>query len=559
MNSTKANKNLPKSRLAKIVVLLSGAGAASLPLSAGSIFKADNVDLLSDSSSWIGGVAPAAGDVAVFDSAVTVPGPFALGASLSWAGVRVESPTANVELSAGSSLSLGAAGVDLSDASRDLAIQGPLILSAAQSWTLSAGRNVSVGGDLSRANGVTVDFALSEGSGVLLSGVPPVALLQGSTSPYATLNRRDFAGVDASGQLVPGAQVIAYAPNPAVDLPTMAGTVNGVIDVVNSGSYGIRLGNTLTVTQGIRFSAPHATSTRWLVDAPSGRTLSVGSILVTPEVGEDRVLISGTGYLRGNNNQAAGGLIIHQHNPVAELEVAVPISNFGGSFTPLTKTGAGVLTLSGNSTYTGSTHVQGGTLLVRGDNSAATGMVMVNAPAQLSGTGSVGGSTTIRPGAVLASDSLTFKSALTLQGDCIFQIDGTETRGTDYDAVTVAATGSLSYGGRLAVSLNQILAPGDYTLKLFDFPGTPSGSFETVAITGAYQLTLVDTGGVWAGATGGVTFSYSQATGELTVSVPVTQTNGTLILISEHRPEAPASAPRAAAAPAPSARESVQS
>ena len=559
MNSNKSDKTLLKSRLAKLMVLLSGAGAASLPLSAASIFKSDNVDLLSDPSSWVGAVAPGSGDVAVFDSTVTVPGPFALGASLSWAGIRVESPAANVELSAGSSLSLGAAGVDLSSASRDLAIQGPLVLSAAQSWTLAAGRNVSVGGNLTRANGVTVDFALSEGSGVLLSGVPPVALLQGSTSPYATLNQRDFAAVDASGQLVPGAQVIAYTPNPAVDLPTMAGTVNGVIDVVNSGSYGIRLGNTLTVTQGIRFSSPHATLTRWLVDAPSGRTLSVGSILITPEVGADRVLVSGSGFLRGNNNQAAGGLVIHQHNSAGELEVALPISNFGGSFTPLTKTGAGVLTLSGNSFYTGSTYVQGGTLLVRGDNSAATGMVMVNAPAQLAGTGTVGGPTTIRPGAVLASDALTFKSALTLQGDSVFQINGTATRGTDYDAVTVASTGSLSYGGRLALNLNQILAPGDYTLKLFDFPGTPSGSFETVAITGAYQLTLVNTGGVWAGATGGVTFSYSQATGELTVSVPVTQTNGTLILISEHRAEAPASSSGVAPAPAPSARESVQS
>jgi fibronectin-binding autotransporter adhesin len=535
------SKNLRYNTLCKALVLFAGTGVVSAPLFASMVAKSDNVDPLNTAST------------------LTVAGPFSLGASLSWSGVRVEAPASNVELSAGSALALGAAGVDLSAASRDFTIQGPLSLSAPQSWTLAAGRTVSVGGAFSRANGVTVDFSLAEGASVLLSAAPAVALLQGSTSPYATINQRDFAGVDAGGHVVPGAQVVAYTPNPAVDLPSMAGTISGVVDVINSGSYGIRLGNSLTITQGIRFSSPHATLTRWLVDAPSGRTLTVGSILVTPEVGADRVLMSGTGFLRGNNNQAAGGLIIHQHNPVAEFEVAVPITNFAGFATPLTKTGAGVLTLSGNSAYSGPTYVQGGTLLVRGDNSASTGAVTVNASAQLAGTGVIGGPVIIRPGAVLSSDSLTFKSALTLQGDSIFQIDGTAVRGTDYDAVTVAATGSLTYGGRLALSLNQVLAPGDYTIKLFDFPGTPSGSFDAVAITGAYQLALVNTGGVWAGATGGVTFSYSQATGELTISVPVTQTNGTLILISEHRPTTPGSAPGAKAALVPSARASVQS
>jgi hypothetical protein len=62
MNFNKSDKTLLKSRLVKLIVLLSGAGAASLPLSAASIFKSDNVDLLSDSSSWVGAVAPASGD-----------------------------------------------------------------------------------------------------------------------------------------------------------------------------------------------------------------------------------------------------------------------------------------------------------------------------------------------------------------------------------------------------------------------------------------------------------------------------------------------------------------
>lgn len=532
-----ANSNPSSSRPdgSKRLHLMSLGSALLLPLVGHSAIKSNNLDPLNASSSWVGGVAPDAADLAVFDSSLTVPGPYTMGTALTWAGIRIEAPSFNVEIAPGAALTLGASGVDLSAASKDLAIQGPVALSATQAWQLGAARTVTVGGSVSRSNGVTVDFGLLGSSSVVLQSAPKMALLQGSTSPYGTLNQRDFAGIDSTGQVVPGAQILAYVPNPAVDLPSMAGTVSGVVDVVNSGSYGVRLGNNLTISQGLRFSAPHATLTRWLIDAPSGRTLTVGSILVSPDVGVDRVLMSGTGFLRGNNNQAAGGLIIHQHNPSAEFEVAVPIANFASFFTPLTKTGAGMLTLSGNSSYTGPTYVQGGTLLVRGDNSAATGAMMVNAPAQLTGTGVIGGPVTIRPGAVLASDSLTFRSALTLQGDTVFQINGTAVRGTDYDAVTVASTGSLNYGGRLAVSLGQVLAQGEYTLKLFAFPGTPSGSFASISITGAYQLALTNTNGVWAGATGGVTFSYSQATGDLTISVPVTQTNGTLILISEHQ------------------------
>ena len=288
--------------------------------------------------------------------------------------------------------------------------------------------------------------------------------------------------------------------------------------------------------------------------------ITVGSILVSPELGSDRVLMSGSGFLRGSNNQAAGGLVIHQHNPAGEFEVALPIANFSGYFTPLTKTGPGALVLSGNSGYTGPTYVWDGDLVVRGNNASCSGAVTVHPPARLSGTGVVGGPTTIRPGAVLASDSLIFTRGLTLQGDTVLEIDGTATAGTDYDTVIVDASASLALGGRLALSVNQVLAPGDYALRLFDYAGTPGGSFTTVLIGGAYQLELVNVNGVWTGATGGVTFSFSQSTGELSINVPVTQTNGTLILISEHRPSsAEPGSPGVPAAASVAARSSVQS
>jgi fibronectin-binding autotransporter adhesin len=77
-----------------------------------------------------------------------------------------------------------------------------------------------------------------------------------------------------------------------------------------------------------------------------------------------------------------------------------------------------VQTLVGANTYSGSTSVSAGTLLVNGDQSGATGAVTVAAGASLGGTGIVGGATTIQSGATLSPGAspgtLSFTQGLTL-------------------------------------------------------------------------------------------------------------------------------------------------
>ncbi len=72
----------------------------------------------------------------------------------------------------------------------------------------------------------------------------------------------------------------------------------------------------------------------------------------------------------------------------------------GGNAYGLTKTGTGTLTLSGASTYSGTTTVSAGTLLVNG--ALGSGPVSVADGATLGGSGTIGGVVTVNAGGTLA-------------------------------------------------------------------------------------------------------------------------------------------------------------
>ncbi|OYU99485.1 MAG: autotransporter, partial [Verrucomicrobiales bacterium VVV1] len=142
-----------------------------------------------------------------------------------------------------------------------------------------------------------------------------------------------------------------------------------------------------------------------------------------------------------------------------------------------TKTGASTWTLTGPSTYTGSTAVNAGTLLVNG--SLANTAVSVASNATLGGSGSIAGLTTFNSGAHLdpgnSPGTLTFTGGLTLTGGSILDFE----LGSTSDLIRVSGgtlSGPLSGLVTLNLSNSGGFTAGTYTL--FDFTSAATSSFD---------------------------------------------------------------------------------
>ena len=101
---------------------------------------------MSLAASWVGGLAPTATDIALWDSTVITANTVSLGADLNWLGLRITNPGGAVTINAGNNLTLGSSGVDLSQATQDLTLNNAVTLGVTQTWSVGAGRTLTVGG-----------------------------------------------------------------------------------------------------------------------------------------------------------------------------------------------------------------------------------------------------------------------------------------------------------------------------------------------------------------------------------------------------------------------------
>ncbi len=195
-------------------------------------------------------------------------------------------------------------------------------------------------------------------------------------------------------------------------------------------------------------------------------------------------------------NVRNGGALIDSNGFNITIPEPLRHSDVGGDSAidgGLTKSGAGILTLTGANTYTGATSVNAGTLALGAAGTlVSTGLNIANG----------------------AEFDVSSKAAYALGGATVsFGLDAAT--GGFFDAGAAA----LDFGGA-SVSFNfstSSLVDGQ-TYNLVDF-GSQTGDFASVALTGSsFSGSLVRTGQIWNGVSGAFAFSFDETSGVLSVS-----------------------------------------
>jgi len=400
-------------RLSKPALLLAGVLAVmSGPLAqAAQISKANNTDNLNLTTSWVGGVVPGASDTAVWDSTVTAANSTLLGVSSNWSGIKIVGPGGPVTISAtstntalGATLTLNGNGVDMSGASQNLTISNGVTLNAPQYWKIASGRTLNMQGLLGKVTSIFLSSALrlnfADGTAQALIATNTTSAITNSPmtirgSDFVTINDVDYGAVNALGQIVGGETISnpgSATGNIYSNNVTFAnGASCGVMDFnYTNGTSGFTCGTSGGFIAGMRFNTPQTNTTylyngypAWGITIASGRTLTVGGILVTTNAGNSAVLLGATsvaGNFRVINNTAyQSELLIFQNNPVAPL-VLMPNVNLpdrGGNNAGLTKLGVGTFEVMGNGSYTAGTHLYEGKIRVSSAGSIGTNVLNV--------------------------------------------------------------------------------------------------------------------------------------------------------------------------------------
>jgi PEP-CTERM motif len=143
--------------------------------------------------------------------------------------------------------------------------------------------------------------------------------------------------------------------------------------------------------------------------------------------------------------------------PVGNINVSGNIGNGGGGVELSVAVSGGTVTFTGTNTYTGFTQVDGGTLLINGDSSAANGGVSVYNGGTLGGTGTSGGNANIS--GTITGGTATTVGTLTLLGNV--SLANVETGGGTYLANLsgafsdlLAITGSLNLGADTTLDIS---------------------------------------------------------------------------------------------------------
>lgn len=191
--------------------------------------------------------------------------------------------------------------------------------------------------------------------------------------------------------------------------------------------------------------------------------------------------IEGSFTFGGTNslNLGAGAVTLNSASTITVSANTLTIGGAVGGSSALNKAGPGMLVLNGANTYNRATNVSAGKLQVNGSLSSASA-VGVSSGAILSGTGTVGGTTTLNLGAILSPGN---------GGTGTLTVGSLLWDGASSATPTMEFTLSNSNNSSTAVNITGAFTKGSGSNFLFDFQNT--GFFDGVDPT---TYTLVDFG-----------------------------------------------------------------
>ncbi|KPG76260.1 autotransporter-associated beta strand repeat-containing protein [Pseudomonas libanensis] len=363
---------------------------------------------------------------------------------------------------------------------------GSLVLNGANGYTggtalnggtLVVGNNSALGtGALSAAAGTTLDSnaAVTLANAAVLNG----ALAVGGSNAL-TLN----GGISGSGSLVKnGAATLtlngtnSYSGGTGLNagqlvlgnnaaLGSGALTVGGAAQL--DGGTDLQLANAINLGGPLSLAGSHDLALNGVVSG-SGSLVKNGSgalLLTAANTYSGGTTLNG-GSTTGSTNSLQGAIV---NNAALTFEQATD-GTYTGNLTGtgvLNKTGTGALLLTGNNTFTGTTNVNTGSLLVNGTlNSAA---VQVASGATLGGSGTLGGAVNMADGSILkagAATPLTLGALALSSGTTLDFALGAP--GASSTAVNVG--GNLTLDGTLNVSDAGSFGLGVY--QLFRYGGS---------------------------------------------------------------------------------------
>ncbi|WP_009959473.1 PEP-CTERM sorting domain-containing protein [Verrucomicrobium spinosum] len=303
----------------------------------------------------------------------------------------------------------------------------------------------------------------------IISGTPSgsIAVNGGATAIFNNLNTYNQGTTIWSGTLKLGASSINGQAG-------SLGNNSATVTMGHSGAGGAKLLTSAAVTIGrdVTFVS-NGTNAAYTVGGDSAHTSTYTGTIYTGNTG---AAVSNAGEVTA----VAGGRV--NINSISRRSDAT--SGSAGLDT-ITKTGAGIVALTGTSNYSGQTNVNIGTLLVNGvlsstsPNAASVGAVIVSTAARLGGTGTINRAVTIQNGGILSAGDLdaagislggklTLGAGLTLNSTSVLNFDLSTPNSLLDDEISV--TGNLTLDGVLNITNLGGLGNGSY--KLFDYTGT---------------------------------------------------------------------------------------